>query len=173
MGCISVITRSCKNCGARVPNIACFCPYCGEELETVEGVTPPKGFSFEKRYYQTPSEKILVVKMVGAIEASEARRLRTLFDELEEENIDKVIFCMRDVTYMSSAALGLLVSFASDRKLAQGVHSVFLADVSQAVSGAMSVLGIIPFFAIFPDLESALAALGIKPDDSREDENAE
>lgn len=168
---VAVGMRSCKHCGAGVPNIARFCPYCGEELEMEEGASPPKGLAFEKEHYQVGDEKILVVRMSGAIEASEARKLRTLFDQLEAERVSKVIFCMREVTYMSSAALGLLVSFASDRKLEEGTHTVFLADVSQAVGGAMSVLGIIPFFAIFPDLKSALAALGIKPDEGREGEN--
>jgi len=167
-----VAMRSCKHCGAGVPNIARFCPYCGEELEMEEGVAPPKGLAFQKEFYRAGNEKVLVVRMSGAIEASEARKLRTLFDQLEAEKVGKVIFCMREVTYMSSAALGLLVSFASDRKLEEGTHTVFLADVSQAVGGAMSVLGIIPFFAIFPDLKSALAALGIKPDEGREDDNA-
>ena len=172
MRCIVVVMRSCKHCGAGVPNIARFCPYCGEELEIEQGTPPPKGLAFQKEFYQVGNEKVLVVRMSGAIEASEARKLRALFDQLEAEKASKVIFCMRDVTYMSSAALGLLVSFASDRKLEEGTHTVFLADVSQAVGGAMSVLGIIPFFAIFPDLKSALAALGIEHAEGREDDNA-
>ncbi|MCX7704406.1 MAG: zinc-ribbon domain-containing protein [Planctomycetota bacterium] len=164
--------RSCKHCGARVPVIARFCPYCGEELEPSEAEVQQKRFGFEKKLYQTEKGKITVVKLSGAIEAKDARAIRALFDELEKDDVARVVFCMKEVTYISSAALGLLVSFASDKKLAQGTHSVFLADVSQAVGGAMSVLGILPFFAVFPDLKSALAALGIEMEEGKNESSA-
>jgi anti-anti-sigma factor len=160
--------RTCKHCNARVPAIARFCPYCGEELEQTEGEAQQKGFAFKKEIYKSQQGKVGVVRLSGAIEAKDARILRSLFDELEQDNAHRVIFCMKDVTYISSAALGLLVSFASDKKLAKGTHSVFLADVSQAVGNAMSVLGILPFFALFPDLKSAIAALGIEPEKEKE-----
>jgi len=127
--------------------------------------SPPE-FRWKRKDYTTPDgRKVAVVEMMGAIEARHARKLRDLFSELDKQGVDRVIFCMRGVTYVSSAALGLLVSFASDKRVRTGAHCVFLTDISQAVGGAMSVLGIMPFFAIFPSTDSALKSLGIEPEE--------
>jgi len=145
--------------------VARFCPYCGEELKGEKSFSPPE-FRWKREDYTTPDgKKVAVVEMIGAIEARHARRLRDLFSDLDKQGVDRVIFCMRGVTYVSSAALGLLVSFASDKRVKTGAHCVFLTDISQAVGGAMSVLGIMPFFAIFPSTDSALKSLGIEPEE--------
>ncbi|GEM_PF-2243407 len=158
-------SRRCGKCGARVPVVARFCPYCGEELKGEKPFSPPE-FRWKRKDYTTPDgRKVAVVEMMGAIEARHARKLRDLFSELDKQGVDRVIFCMRGVTYVSSAALGLLVSFASDKRVRTGAHCVFLTDISQAVGGAMSVLGIMPFFAIFPSTDSALKSLGIEPEE--------
>ena len=166
-------SRRCGKCGARVPVVARFCPYCGEELKGEKPFSPPE-FRWKRKDYTTPDgKKVAVVEMIGAIEARHARKLRDLFSELDKQGVDRVIFCMRGVTYVSSAALGLLVSFASDKRVRTGAHCVFLTDISQAVGGAMSVLGIMPFFAIFPSTDSALKSLGIEPEEPEiEDKSA-
>ena len=160
--------RRCNRCGAKVPLVARFCPYCGEALEENKPFSPPEFTWKRKDYVASDGKKVAVVEMSGAIEARHARKLRELFNELDSDGVERTIFCMRGVTYISSAALGLLVSYASDRRMKTGTHSVFLTDVSQAVGGAMSVLGIMPFFAIFPSTESALRSLGIEPEEESE-----
>ena len=165
-------SRRCGKCGARVPVVARFCPYCGEELKGEKPFVPPE-FRWKREDYTTPDgKKVAVVEMTGAIEARHARKLRDLFSELDKHGVDRVIFCMRGVTYVSSAALGLLVSFASDKRVKTGAHCVFLTDISQAVGGAMSVLGIMPFFAIFPSTDGALKSLGIEPEEPEIEDNS-
>ncbi len=165
--------RHCTSCGSRVPLVARFCPYCGEELKGSTDAKPIPEFDYERKDHEVDGQTIAVIRFVGVIEARHARRLRELFDELDRSGVKRVVLCMRNVTYVSSAALGLLVSYASDKKMREETHSVFLADVSQAVGSAMSVLGIMPFFAIFPDVKSALAALGVEEQEEESGEQNE
>ncbi len=158
--------RKCNSCGKRTEDTAKFCPNCGQELPQVkveEGIE--KEIDEETLHIDTEVRegppRTAIIRMDGTVEAKDARLLRRIFRELDEKDIAKVVLDLKNVVYMSSAALGLLVSYSSDKRQREGTHSVYLVDVSQAVGGAMSVLGIMPFFAIFPNLKSALDTLGL------------
>lgn len=157
--------RKCGKCGKRTDDSAKYCPNCGESLPVIkveEGVD--KEIDEETLHIDTEIRegvvRMAVVTMDGTVEAKDARLLRSIFRELDEKEVGRVILNLKDVVYMSSAALGLLVSYATDKKQKEGAHSVYLVNVSQSVGGTMSVLGLLSFFAIFPSLESALETLG-------------
>ena len=158
--------RKCANCGKRTQESAKFCPNCGERLPKVtveKGIE--KEIDEETLHVETNildgPPKTAVVVMEGTIEAKDARILRNMFGEFENAQVERVILDLKNVVYMSSAAIGLLVSFATEKKQKEGTHSVFLAGISQTVGSAMSVLGLLPFFAVFPSCESALKTLGL------------
>ena len=158
--------RKCGRCGKRTEESAKFCPNCGESLPQVkEESVGEKEIDEATLHIDTELRdgppKTAIITMDGTVEAKDARLLRTLFHELDEKGVKRVILDLKNVVYMSSAALGLLVSYATDKKQSEGTHSVYLVAVSQAVGGAMSVLGLMPFFAIFPNLKSALDTLGL------------
>ena len=158
--------RKCGKCGKRTQENAKFCPNCGESLPQIrveEGVD--KEINEETLHIDTEIRegppKTRIISMHVTEEAKDARLLRSIFRELDEKQVTRVLLDLKNVVYMSSAALGLLVSYATDKKQKEGTYSVYLAGISQAVGGAMSVLGLIPFFAIFPNLDSALDTLAI------------
>ena len=156
--------RKCNKCGKRTQEDARFCPNCGEGLPQIkeeEGLdreVDEETLHIETEIREGPP-KTAIITMDGTVEAKDARLLRSIFREVDEKEVNRIILNIENVVYMSSAALGLLVSYATDKKQKEGVHSVYLAGVSQAVGGAMSVLGLVPFFAIFPNLKSALDTL--------------
>lgn len=158
--------RKCANCGKRTQESAKYCPNCGERLPQVtveKGIE--KEIDEETLHIDTDiikgPPKTAVVVMEGTVEAKDARLLRNMFGEFDSTHVERVILDLKKVVYMSSAAIGLLVSFATEKKQKEGTHSVFLAGISQTVGSAMSVLGLLPFFAVFPSLESALNTLGL------------
>ena len=158
--------RKCANCGKRTQENAKFCPNCGERLPSVKiekGVE--KEIDEETLHIKTDvldgPPRTAIVIMDGTVEAKDARLLRNMFGEFENTQVERVVLDLKNVVYMSSAAIGLLVSFATEKKQKEGTHSVFLAGISQTVGSAMSVLGLLPFFAVFPSLESALKTLGL------------
>jgi len=158
--------RKCANCGKRTQESAKFCPNCGERLPKVkvekgiEREIDEETLHIETNILDGPPRTAVVV-MDGTVEAKDARLLRNMFGDFENTQVERVVLDLKDVVYMSSAAIGLLVSFATEKKQKEGTHSVFLAGVSQTVGSAMSVLGLLPFFAVFPSLESALKTLGL------------
>jgi len=158
--------RKCGKCGKRTEKSAKFCPNCGEEMPQIkieEGIE--KEIDEETLHIDTEVReglpKTAIVSMDGTFEAKDARLLRSIFADLDKKNVVRVVLNLKNVVYMSSAALGLLVSYATEKKQEQGAHCVYLAGLSQAVGGTMSVLGLLPFFVIFPSIESALKTLGI------------
>jgi anti-anti-sigma factor len=157
--------RKCGKCGKRTDDSAKYCPNCGENLPKIK-VEEGLDKEIEEETLQINTEiregppRLAIVTMDGTVEAKDARLLRSIFHELDEKEVNRVIMNLKDVVYMSSAALGLLVSYATDKKQKEGTHSVYLVEVSQAVGGAMSVLGLLSFFAVFPNLDSALDTLG-------------
>jgi anti-anti-sigma factor len=156
--------RKCGKCGKRTDESAKYCPNCGESLPQVKEEGDEREIDEEALHIETEIRegppRTAIVTMDGTVEAKDARLLRTMFHEFDEKKVKRVILDLKDVVYMSSAALGLLVSYASEKKQKEGSHCVYLVDISQAVGGAMSVLGLLAFFAIFPNLESALDTLG-------------
>lgn len=158
--------QKCASCGKRTEATAKFCPNCGERMPKVmmeKGIE--REIDEETLHIQTDilegPPKTAVVVMDGTVEAKDARLLRNMFGEFEGKKVERVILDLKSVVYMSSAAIGLLVSFATEKKQKEGAHSVFLAGISQTVGSAMSVLGLLPFFAVFPSLDSALSTLGL------------
>jgi anti-anti-sigma factor len=158
--------RKCVRCGKRADDSARFCPNCGEGLPQIkeenggEKEIDEATLHIDTEVREGPP-RTAIVTMDGTVEAKDARLLRSIFHELDEKKVKRIILDLKDVVYMSSAALGLLVSYATDKKQAEDTHCVYLVAVSQAVGGAMSVLGLIPFFAIFPNMKSALDTLGL------------
>jgi anti-anti-sigma factor len=129
-----------------------------EKRDGVEAKIDEPTLHIETEFREGPP-KTAIIKMVGTVEAKDARLLRSILHELGEKQAKKIILDLENVLYMSSAALGLLVSYATEKKQETGSLCVYLAGVSQAVGGAISVLGLVPFFAIFPNLDSALDSL--------------
>ncbi len=158
--------RKCGKCGKRTRDNAKFCPNCGESLPQIkveEGIDKEideATLHIDTEIREGPPRTAIIV-MDGTVEAKDARLLRTIFREIDEKEVKNVVLDLENVVYMSSAPLGLLVSYATEKKQKEGTYCVFLAGVSQAVGGTMSVLGLVPFFAIFPNLDSAIATLGL------------
>lgn len=99
----------------------------------------------------------LVVMPAGRLDSSSAGALEAVLPARVQANA-KVVLSLADVPYVSSAGLRVLLIGAKAAK-AQG-HRLVLSGLSESVREVFDISGFTSIFAIEPDVESALAALG-------------
>ena len=99
----------------------------------------------------------LIVSPAGRLDSSSAGALEAVLPARVQAN-DKVVLSLADVPYVSSAGLRVLLIGAKAAK-AQG-HRLVLTGLSESVREVFDISGFTSIFAIEPDVDSALAALG-------------
>ena len=99
----------------------------------------------------------LVIQAAGRLDSSSAGALEAVLPARIQAN-DKVVVNLSDVPYVSSAGLRVLLIGAKAAR--SGGHKLVLAGLSESVREVFDISGFTGLFAIEPDLESALAALG-------------
>jgi anti-sigma B factor antagonist len=94
-----------------------------------------------------------VVHLQGSLDAYSFPRLESAFAELTELKRHQVILDCAGLEYISSAALGALISFA--RRAHEQNGDLKLAAVSPKIMSIIELLGFNKILEIVPDVEQA------------------
>jgi anti-anti-sigma factor len=112
--------------------------------------------------------KTAIVKLEGYIQTREARTLQQVLSGVDEKGAKRVIIDMQGVTYVSSATLGLLVTYSNKRKAEEGCDVVAIVGLPKSTHNVLETLGLIQMFVLFDDIDSALNYFGVTTKKSSE-----
>jgi anti-sigma B factor antagonist len=99
-----------------------------------------------------------LVKAVGRVDSATAPQLAAAFDEIVNNGRFKIVFDMKDVEYMSSAGLRVLISVQKNCKR-YNRGEVVLAVVPKRIYDALDLAGFVPLFRFFDDVTDAVGGL--------------
>jgi anti-sigma B factor antagonist len=99
----------------------------------------------------------LVIQAAGRLDSSSAGGLEAVLPARIQAH-EKVALNLSEVAYVSSAGLRVLLIGAKAARAAG--HKLVLVGLSESVREVFDISGFTSLFAIEPDLDSALAALG-------------
>lgn len=105
--------------------------------------------------------KTALVRVTGYVQTKEARELQRLLAEVDKQEIKRVVLDFTEVAYASSAALGLLVSYSSKKKKAEGTDAVAIVGLSENIRNVLDTLGLLPLFLICESSNVAFKKLGV------------
>jgi anti-sigma B factor antagonist len=98
-----------------------------------------------------------LVAVNGRIDSYTAPQLSDTLDQITGQNMYKIIMDLREVTYVSSAGLRILIDVQKKcKKNSQG--EVLLVSIPQRVYDTLELAGFVPLFKFFTNVASAIAA---------------
>ena len=106
---------------------------------------------------QTTRDSVEVVTLDGALDAYSYRRLESVLNELGAAERQRVVLDCDGLTYVSSAALGVLIGFS--RRVMEKGGGLILAGLSPKIMGIVKLLGFHKILRIEGDVEKAVAVL--------------
>lgn len=95
----------------------------------------------------------MIVRLAGDIDLSAIVAVRSAFHEVLSDGWSHVIVDLEDVTFLDSAALGILIGLHRRCREASGV--CVLVNVQPDAMRLLSVTGLDAVFAVATDIESA------------------
>ena len=105
---------------------------------------------------ETREDEVLVIAVEGRIDSSTSKQLEDVLPERVQVT-QRVLLDMRDVQYVSSAGLRVMLKAA---KVARSTgHDLALSGLLPQVHEVFQVIGFDSLFRIFPDRPAAMAAL--------------
>lgn len=97
-----------------------------------------------------------LVTAKGRIDSATVKELAQVLDSLKQAGRYKIVFNMKDVSYISSAGLSELIATQNDcKKIGRG--ELVLAEVPLRVQEALDLVGLKPLFKVY---ESETEAVG-------------
>ena len=109
-----------------------------------------------------PRAAILTAK--GYIQSGEARHLRDTLDHIDAKEARRVIMDLRNVPYMSSSGIGIIVGYCKTKNEQEGCGAVAVIGLTRSVQNIMHTLGLSSMIPQFEDVLSATKALGVEVD---------
>jgi anti-sigma B factor antagonist len=102
------------------------------------------------------SEEYLIIEISGDLDASSSMQLDSVIAQAIQDKENKIIVNCKNLNYISSAGLGVFMSYIQDFK----DNSIFfsLCDLSEKVRNVFNILGLeklIPIFNSESDAKSA------------------
>jgi anti-sigma B factor antagonist len=105
----------------------------------------------------TPKDNCNIVELNGRIDSFTAPKLSDILTEITQKNIYRIILDMRDVNYVSSAGLRVLIDIQKTcKKFNQG--ELILINIPQRVFETFELAGFVPLFKFFNNVNSAIEA---------------
>ena len=100
---------------------------------------------------------VQVVRLQGSVDASTSSQLESSLRGQLKEGAKKIAVSMKDVTFMSSAGWGLLLSVIKEIRASGGAIGV--AAMSPEIRHVYNLLGMKAFVKEYKTVEEAVAAL--------------
>ena len=99
---------------------------------------------------------VAIVEIKGRLDVTTASDLEQVFTKLLSENQNKVLVECRELEYISSAGLGVLLNAAKQYNKVSG--QIMLAGLSQNVKQVFEISGFTSIFPIYATRDEALKA---------------
>lgn len=100
---------------------------------------------------------VSVVTVSGRVDSATAPDLQKALQDLLDSDQKQLVLDLKDVDYMSSAGLRVLVALQKAAKKNGG--ALRLAQLSVRVSEVLELAGLAPVFDIYPDVVEAVGAV--------------
>jgi anti-sigma B factor antagonist len=100
---------------------------------------------------------VSVVTVSGRVDSATAPDLQKALQDLLDSDQKQLVLDLKDVGYMSSAGLRVLVALQKAAKKNGG--ALRLAQLSVRVSEVLELAGLAPVFDIYPDVVEAVGAV--------------
>jgi anti-sigma B factor antagonist len=106
------------------------------------------------KIHQRDSEDISVIELKGYLDAHTAPDLETAFQKLITENKFNIVVNCRDLSYISSAGLGVFMAYVEDIRKNKG--DIKLTNMTPKVYNVFDLLGFPILYEIFKDEQEAV-----------------
>ena len=108
------------------------------------------------QYSSAKQKDVLVVTISGSLDAETAPKFSKKLTEEIEKGSKKVLCNLKDIEFIASAGLGVLIS--ANQSLHKKGGELKLAGLSEKITKIFKVMGFINLFKIFKDNESGIAS---------------
>lgn len=97
----------------------------------------------------------IIVYIAGRLDASNAGELETQLNKIFEKTPEKTLVSLKELEYISSAGLRVLLSFA--KKLPSYKTQLYFAELGDNVKSVFEISGFYSLFTIYETIEDAFA----------------
>jgi len=98
---------------------------------------------------------VSILELKGYLDAHTATELEDAFEKLVKEKRYNIVVNCKDLTYISSAGLGVFMAYIEDVRKNQG--DIKLSNMSPKIYNVFDLLGFPLLYEIFPDEKEALS----------------
>lgn len=99
-------------------------------------------------------EPVHVLELKGYLDAHTAPKLEETFQDLMDKGNSKIVVNCKDLTYISSAGLGVFMAFVEDLRERQG--DIKFSNMSDKVFNVFDLLGFPLLYEIFKQEKEAI-----------------
>ncbi len=103
----------------------------------------------------TTEDGVTILRLIGAIDAHTFDEVDITIQDLFAEGVYKIVLNLEDVTYISSAGIGTLVS--STLQARENGGNLIVIKISNRLRDVLTVLGLLDALQCAEDLKPALA----------------
>lgn len=102
-------------------------------------------------------KRCVLIAIKGRVDSATAPKLKEEIEGVTEEGNFKLVFDMKEMDFISSAGLWVLVNAQKKcKRFNRG--EVLLSNVPNRIQGALDLAGFIPYFKIFDDSTQAVGS---------------
>jgi anti-sigma B factor antagonist len=106
------------------------------------------------KIHQREKEDVSVIELKGYLDAHTAPDLETTFQKLMTENKFNIVVNCRDLSYISSAGLGVFMAYVEDVRKNKG--DIKLTNMTPKVYNVFDLLGFPILYEIYKDEQEAI-----------------
>jgi len=105
--------------------------------------------------FETQENQFTIVAVKGRIDSNTAPQFWETLKSITTRDIVTIILDLRDVVYISSAGLRVLIDILKTCKKSD-MGDLILVNVPQRINETLELAGFAPLFRFFPDVQSAI-----------------
>ena len=114
----------------------------------------------EFKVHHRDGEGVSVIDLKGYLDAHTAPDLENAFQKLIDEKKFNIVVNCKDLSYISSAGLGVFMAYIEDVRKNQG--DIKLTNMSAKVYNVFDLLGFPILYEIYRDEQEAVGKFGIR-----------